>query len=149
MDSKNRYVVDTYAIIAEIYDEIPEKAHHVLEEIRRGASIGFVHELVVYELYYHWKENRLLFRSSYEIRDFINTYFTRYSIDDEVIESAVEIKLMGSKILRESLDLQLRRSLSISDSLTIAIAKREKIPIVTGDKDLSHVAESMGLTVIW
>lgn len=43
---------------------------------------------------------------------------------------------------------KLKRSLSVCDSLTIAIAKRAKSPII-GDKDLRAVAEKENVDIIW
>ena len=42
-----------------------------------------------------------------------------------------------------------RRRLSIVDSTIIALALREKLPILTGDKDLRYVAGKMGVKTIW
>ena len=42
-----------------------------------------------------------------------------------------------------------KRRLSIVDSTVIALALREKLPILTGDKDLRYVAEKIGVKTIW
>lgn len=58
---------------------------------------------------------------------------------------------MAAEIRFESdaLVTRLKRSLSVCDSLTIAIAKRTKSPIMTGDKDLQVIAEKENVDIIW
>jgi len=41
------------------------------------------------------------------------------------------------------------RSLSIVDSTIIWLALELNAPIVTGDKDLSHIARRKGVEIIW
>ncbi len=42
-----------------------------------------------------------------------------------------------------------RRRLSISDVTSIVVAQTLKAPIITGDADLSYVAQKVGVKVIW
>ena len=53
-------------------------------------------------------------------------------------------------MLREAGDESLRaRRLSIVDSTVIALARRRKAPIVSGDRDLVYVAMREGVETIW
>ena len=63
---------------------------------------------------------------------------------------ASRLKIVGGKLLRNSGDPELkRRKLSISDATTVTLATRLRTPIVTGDIDLSYVARSLEVKVIW
>ena len=143
-------IVDTYAIIADLTGQAPPRAIQILEKVRIGEVKGILHYLIIYELAYHWRRGRLPFRDEKELQEFINTYF---KIEPSSLSTAVEasrIKIIGDQILRDSNDPKLkRRRLSVSDATTIVLAERYKAPIVTGDIDLSYVAQKLGLKVIW
>ena len=63
---------------------------------------------------------------------------------------ASEVKLLGDRLLVAASNPRLRRRrLSVADATTIAIAKVENMPIVTGDIDLSYVAKNLGVSIIW
>jgi len=61
-----------------------------------------------------------------------------------VASTAAEIRFKS-----EALVTRLKRNLSVCDSLTIAIAKKTKTPIMTGDKALQVVAEKENVDIIW
>ena len=53
-------------------------------------------------------------------------------------------------MLKSSKDPRLsRRRLSISDATSIVLAQMLKVPIITGDIDLSYVARRVDVKVIW
>ncbi len=90
------------------------------------------------------------FASEAELLEFIHKYFTIITIDERIALEASKVKIIGDKLLLESGDPGLKhRRLSIADSATIALAEKTKLPIITGDMDLSFVAERLGLKVIW
>jgi uncharacterized protein YacL len=87
-------------------------------------------------------------KSVEELKTFITKYFRVVELKlDDYIESA-KIKVETDEMLRGSLEPE-GRSLSIVDSTIIRLALELNAPIVTGDKDLSHVAERKGVKIIW
>ncbi len=151
MARKNRVVVvDSYAIIADLLGEITSRARRFLDSIRLGEVVGLVHYLVVFELAYHWRKGRLPFTDEGELLEFIDHYFKFIGLDAELSLKASVIKVKGDKMLKESNDPKLkRRKLSIADATTIALALEYKVPVITGDVDLTFVAKNMGVEVIW
>ncbi|MCD6114523.1 MAG: PIN domain-containing protein [Thermoprotei archaeon] len=108
------------------------------------------HYLVVYEPTYHWRKGRLPFRNEEELLDFVSTYFNIANLTPKIAVAAALIKIEGDKALRSSEETRLRRrKLSTSDAITIALAQKLKKPIITGDKDLTYVAEKIGIRTIW
>jgi len=143
-------IVDTYAIVADLTEQATQKAVRILEGVRTGNVRGVLHYHIVYELSYHWRKGRLPFASEEELLEFINTYFTYKNIGVETALEASKIKIVGDNLLATSDDPHLRkRKLSIADATTIALAKQEGTPIVTGDIDLSYVAKKLGVEIIW
>jgi predicted nucleic acid-binding protein len=142
-------VVDTYAILAMAYGELGRNAEEVLLKIRRGEAVGYLPATVAYELSVHWLRGRIpALKSVEELKTFITKYFRVVELKlDDYIESA-KIKVEGDGVLRGSLELE-GRSLSIVDSTIIRLALELNAPIVTGDKDLSHVAERKGVKIVW
>jgi predicted nucleic acid-binding protein len=61
---------------------------------------------------------------------------------DDYIESA-KIEVEGDEMLRGSPELE-SRYLSIVDSTIMRLALELNAPIITGDKDLSHIAKREG-----
>ena len=143
-------IVDTYALMADLTGQAPPAALSVLEDVRRGRVSGTIHYLVIYELAYHWLRGRLPFKDGEELLTFVDAYFTVAALDPGLAVSAAKVKMEGDAMLRESEDPELRRRrLSAADAATIALARRLDAPIITGDKDLTHMARSLGIKVIW
>jgi len=143
-------IVDTYAIIADLTGQVSSIAAKVLDGIRVGRIKGILHYLIVYELAYHWRRGRLPFRNEKELLEFIDTYFDIKPLDPVIAIEASRLKIVGDELLRNSGNPKLkRRKLSISDATTIVLATKLKTPIVTGDVNLSYVARSLGVKVIW
>jgi predicted nucleic acid-binding protein len=144
-----RVIVDTYAILAMTYGELGVNAEKVLLQIRRGEVVGYIPSTVAFELSVHWLRGKIpRLKSLEELKTFVTRYFRTVELTlDDYIESA-KIKIEGDKILRDSLELK-NRSLSIVDSTIIRLALELAAPIVTGDKDLSHVAKKKGIKIIW
>lgn len=142
-------VIDTYAVLAMAYGELGEKAEDIMLRIRRGEVTGYLPATAVYELYVHWLRGRIpAIKSEEELKTFTTRYFRVVELRlDDYIESA-KIKVEGDKILREVPELA-GRSLSIVDSTLIWLAQKLHAPIVTGDKDLMHVARKRGIITIW
>jgi len=142
-------VVDTYAILAMAYGELGRNAEEVLLRIRRGEAVGYLLATVAYELSVHWLRGKIpALKSVEELKTFITKYFRVVELKlDDYIESA-KIKVEGDEVLRGSPELE-GRSLSIVDSTIIRLALKLNAPIVTGDKDLSYVAERKGVKIIW
>ncbi len=148
---KERVVVDTYALLAIVYDEVSSVGRVVLERIRSGEIEGLLPVTVAYEYIVHWYRGRIpALKNIDEVLAYLNTYFnlTMLSIDEYV--EAARIKVLGDRLLRESgVEELIGRRLSIVDSTVLAIAYKRNLPILTGDKDLAYVAEKIGLEVIW
>ena len=143
-------VVDTYAIMADLVGDVTPNALKALERVRKGITKGIIHYLIVYELSYHWRKGRLPFIDDAELKEFIKRYFIFKPLTYDLALRASEIKILGDKLLRESNDVDLtRRRLSSADATSLALAERLRIPIVTGDKDLSYVAKKLGIGVVW
>ncbi len=150
MAEESRVIVDTYAIIADLTGQAPESAAKTLDSIRLGKVEGILHYLIVYELAYHWRLRRLPFQSEEELREFVNTYFIVQPLNLAMAVEASRLKKLGDELLRSSKDPRLnRRKLSVSDATSVVLAQMLKAPIITGDTDLSYVAQKIGVKVIW
>ncbi len=144
-------VVDTYALLAMAYGELSSRAIQVLQGIRRGHVKGILPVTVVYEYLVHWYRGRIpALKTLEEALTFLTTYFRIENLSLHDYVKAVEIKYKGDTLLRKVDDSSLRaRRLSIVDSTVIACALRLKLPILTGDKDLTYVATRTGIEVLW
>lgn len=143
-------VVDTFALIADLTGQAPQEAVRILDGVRVGRIEGVIHYLIVYELAYHWRRGRLPFRGEDELLEFINTYFNVKPLDAATAVEASRLKILGDELLEASGDPGLkRRRLSITDATTIALARKLRAPILTGDTDLSYVAQRLGVNVLW
>lgn len=144
-------IVDTYALLAIAYDEVGNVARKVLENVRRRCIRGLIPGTVAMEYTIHWYRGRIpALKNIDEVRTYLTNYFTVVELDLETYLEAAKIKVRGDEILKKAEDARLReRRLSIVDSTVIALAKRKRAPILTGDRDLTYVATSMGLEVLW
>lgn len=150
MVEEGRVIVDTYAIIADLTGQAPEPVVKTLDDVRLGRVEGVLHYLIVYELAYHWRRGRLPFQSEGELREFVDTYFVVQPLNPVIAVEASRIKIVGDELLRNSKNPRLkRRRLSVSDVTSIVLAQMLKAPIITGDIDLSYVAQKIGVKVIW
>jgi len=141
--------VDTYAILAMAYGELGKRAEEVLTRIRRGEAVGYLPATVVYELCVHWLRGKIpTLKSMEEVVTLVSRYFRVVELKiDDYVESA-RLKVEGDRMLRESPEL-VGRALSFVDSTIIWLALKLRVPIVTGDKDLSYVARRMGTEILW
>lgn len=138
-------IVDTYALMAKATGEITPKANRYLENVRSGRIKGKIHPVITYEFLLQFYEERIpVFKTPEETLDFLETYFSTAELSNSLALTAAEIRFKSEALLTK-----LKRSLSVCDSLTIAIAKKTKLPIMTGDKDLQAVAEKEKLDIIW
>lgn len=138
-------IVDTYALMAKATGEISNEADKWLEEIRRGRSKGMIHPMITYEFLLQFHRKRIpVFRDVDEALTFLETYFDVMKLDNQVVSVAAEIKSKSRDLVT-----RLRRHLSICDSVTIAIAREEGYPILTGDEDLQAIAIRENVKVIW
>jgi len=144
-------VIDTYALLAIVYDEVGDIARNVLNDVKRKRVRGLIPSTVAMEYAIHWHRGRIpALKSIDEVRTYLTTYFTVVELDLETCLEAAEIKVRGDEMLKKAIDARLReRRLSIVDSTVIALARKKRVPIITGDRDLSYVARSMGLEVLW
>ena len=138
-------IVDTYALMAKATGEITPTANKYLENVRSGKVKGVIHPLITYEFILQFYRGRIpIFKTPEETLDFLETYFSTAELSNSVALMAAEIRFES-----DALVTRLKRSLSVCDSLTIAIAKRTKSPIMTGDKDLQAIAEKENVDIIW
>lgn len=144
-------VVDTYALLAIVYDEVSENAKKVLEAMRRGKIKGLIPVTVAYEYIIHWLRGRIPgLKSIEEVTTYLKNYFKVIELSYEDYVEAAKIKIKGDMILGKAEDKELRsRRLSIVDSTVIALALKRKTPILTGDKDLAYVAMKENIGIIW
>ncbi|AFK50595.1 PilT protein domain protein [Thermogladius calderae 1633] len=131
------------------YGELGERAEETMLRVRKGEVTGYLPTTAVYELYVHWLRGRIpVIKSEEELKTFVTRYFKVVELRlDDYVESA-KIKVEGDKFLKEAPGLA-GRSLSIVDSTLIWLAQKLHAPIVTGDKDLIHVAKKKGVATIW
>ena len=146
-----KVVVDTYALLAIVYDEVPARAAELLERVRRKAVRGFIPPTVIYEYVVHWLKGRIpAFKDLDEVETYLKAYFELVDLSRGDYVKAAEVKVEGDRALKQSRDPELRRRrLSFIDSTVIASALKLEAPIVTGDVDLSYVAKLKGLEVVW
>ena len=138
-------IVDTYALMAKATGEITPKANECLENVRSGKLKGAIHPLITYEFLLQFHRGRIpIFETPEETLGFLETYFSTAELSNSMALTAAEIRFKS-----EAMVTKLKRKLSVCDSLTIAIAKKTKSPIVTGDKDLKVVAEKENVDIIW
>jgi len=138
-------IIDTYALMAKATGEITSKANKCLENVREGKLKGVIHPVITYEFLLQFYRRRIpVFATSKETLDFLETYFSTANLSNNVALTAAEIRFKSDALLAK-----LKRELSVCDSLTIAIAKKTKSPIITGDKDLQAVAEKENVDTIW
>jgi len=150
-EKTRKVIVDTYTLIAIVYDEVGSEARKILEEIRRRIVKGIVPNTVAYEYTVHWLKGRIpALKNIDEVKTYLREYFNVINLDFEDYIKAAEIKVRGDELLKKAKIEELRRRrLSIVDSTIIALALREKLPILTGDKDLRYVAGKMGVKTMW
>ena len=146
-----KIVIDTYALLAVVYDEVGGDARRMLEDVRSGRAKGLIPVTVAYEYAVHWLRGRIPgLRSLDEVATYLKSYFRVEALEFNDYLEAAEIKARGDELLRKAEDRALRaRRLSIVDSTVIALARRRKAPIMTGDKDLAYVAAKEGIKTIW
>ncbi len=148
---KGEVIIDTYALLAMVYDEVGMEARRVLEEVYKGNVKGLIPVIVMYEYIIHWSRGRIpALKSLDEVTTYLKSYFKIINLDYEDYIEAAMIKIRGDKLLKEAEDPNLKnRRLSIVDSTIIALAHRRKTPIITGDKDLTYIATKQGIKTIW
>ena len=138
-------IIDTYALMAKATGEITPQANKHLEDVRNGKLKGVIHPLITYEFILQFHKGRIpIFDTAQETLDFLETYFATAELSNNIALTAAEIRFKSEALLTK-----LHRKLSICDSLTIALAKKTKTPIITGDKDLQTVAEKENVETIW
>jgi len=144
-------IIDTYTLLAIVYDEVSNRARNVLEDIRRGRTRGILPITVVYEYIIHWLKGRIpALKDLNEVIAYLLSYFKIADLSFEDYIEAAKIKVKGDEILRKAEDESLRlRRLSIVDSTVIALAHRMRAPILTGDRDLTYVALRENVETIW
>jgi len=138
-------IIDTYALMAKATGEITPKANRCLEDIRNEKLRGIIHPIITYEFLLQFYKGRIpIFKTSEETLDFLETYFSTAELSNSVALLAAEIRFKSDELVTK-----LKRTLSVCDSLTIAIAKKTKSPTITGDKDLQAAAEKENVDTIW
>jgi len=144
-------VIDTYALMAIVYDEVGEDASEVFLRIKSGEVRGLIPATAAYEYVVHWLKGRIPgLRSLDEVVTYLRSYFKLVNLTTSDFVEAAKIKVEGDGILKNAEDEELRsRRLSMVDSTVIALALRKKAPLITGDRDLAYVARAKGVKVLW
>ncbi len=150
-EKPRKVVIDTYTLLAIVYDEVGENARKILDGVRRGRIEGLIPVTVAYEYIVHWLRGRIpALKNLDEVVTYLKSYFKVETLEFNDYLEAAKVKARGDRMLREAGDKTLKsRRLSIVDSTIIAFAHKKKAPIVTGDKDLAYVATKEGIEVIW
>mgnify|MGYP000710487279 CR=1 FL=1 len=144
-------VVDTYALMAMVFGELSDTAEDILLGIHDGRIKGIIPSTVGYEFTLQWLRGRVPgLHSIGEVEAFLHAYFVVTNLTLEDFVEIARIKVEGDKLLVSSGDEELAsRRLSLVDSSVILTATKFNAPIVTGDRDLTYVAEKLGLKVLW
>ena len=142
---EEKAVIDTYAVLAMAYGELSERAREVMLGVKERKVEGLIPTTVAYELAVHWLRGRLpALKSLDELRSFLASYFKIVELSlDDFLESA-KVKSEGDRLVSS-----MGRRLSFVDSTVIHVAKKLRAKVVTGDSDLTVVARSMGVEVVW
>lgn len=142
---EEKAVIDTYAVLAMAYGELSERAREVMLGVREGKVEGLIPTTVAYELAVHWLRGMLpALKSLDELKTFLTSYFRVVELSlDDFLESA-KVKSEGDRLVSS-----MGRTLSFVDSTVIHVAKKLRAIVVTGDKDLTAVAKSLGVEVVW
>ncbi len=150
-EKTGKVVVDTYALLAMVFDELTEAAREAMHGIYAGRTRGLLPSTVGYEFTLHWLRGRVPgLKSREEVLLFLKAYFEIVELDIVDYVDVAGIKARGDRLLSSSRDPSVSsRRLSLVDSSVIHVALRRAAPIVTGDKDLRYVAEKLGVQVIW
>jgi predicted nucleic acid-binding protein len=131
--------------MAEATGEITEEARKALDDVRRKKVHGVIHPLIAYEFLVQYHRKRLpAFDSAREALEFLNTYFGTESLTNDTASAASEIKVKSLTIVE-----RMKRHLSSCDALTIALAKMKGYRILSGDQDLTLVAQKEEVAVTW
>ncbi len=151
MEKVNEVIIDTYALMAIVYDEVGKEAMKVLNDVKLGKVKGLIPTTVAYEYVIHWLRGRIPgLKSINEVITYLRRYFKVIELTFEDFIEAAKIKIEGDELLKKARDERLRiRRLSIVDSTVIISALKRGVPIITGDTDLTYVANSKGIKVIW
>lgn len=146
-----KVVVDTYALLAMAFGELPTRAERAMVAIRRREVEGIVPTTVPYEFAVHWSRGRLPgLKSHNEIVAFFSAFFTVVDLSLRDYVEVAMVKAKGDEILASSGDPRLSsRRLSLVDASVIYTAKKVDAPVITGDLDLSYVARALGVEVTW
>ncbi|MEM1627196.1 MAG: PIN domain-containing protein [Sulfolobaceae archaeon] len=140
-----KVVVDTYALLSMAFGELTKKAEEVMLDIRSRKIEGIITPAIVFEFTVHWLRGRIpALKSLSEVKSFLQSYFSVIDLSFEDFIEGAKIKVEGDKIVST-----IGRKLSIVDAISIQTAKKLKAKILTGDKDLTLVANKMGIEVIW
>jgi len=138
-------VVDTYALMAKATSEITPEADTCLEDVRRGKIRGIIHPLITYEFLLQFYKGRTpIFTTPSETLEFLEKHFSTSEISNRTALTAAEVRFKSDELIAK-----LKRHLSLCDSMTIAVAKERKSPIISGDKDLQTVADKEHVEIIW
>lgn len=83
-------VIDTYTLLAIVYDEISNRARNILDSIYRRRIIGVIPITVVYEYIIHWLRGRIpAFKNIDEVIAYLQNYFRVVDLSsDDYIEAA-------------------------------------------------------------
>jgi len=138
-------IIDTYALMAKATGEITPKVNKCLENVRSGKMKGVIHPIITYEFLLQFYKGRIpIFKTAEESLGFLETFFSTAELSNTLSLLAAEIRFKS-----DALVTAFKRRLSVCDSLTLALAKKTKSPIITGDKDLQAVAEKENVDTIW
>lgn len=150
-EKAGKVVVDTYAFLAMVYDELTDVAKDVMLDIYRGKIRGVVPSTVGYEFALHWLRGRIPgLKSLDEVGLFLQAYFEIAELKIRDFVEIASIKSRGDKLLAESKDPSISsRRLSLVDASVIHVALKHNAPVVSGDRDLRYVAKEFNIRVLW
>ena len=108
--SVRRVVIDTYALMAIVFDEVSERARDVLMKIKNGDVKGLIPITVAYEYAVHWFKGRIPgLRDTEELIAYLQQYFEVVELSIEDYAKAAGVKARADDILRSSQDPNLSK----------------------------------------
>jgi len=124
------FVVDTHALVGYLLNKLPKKADDVFQESERGEFVIFVPTIVLAELNYLIKDER--------IKVDFNGLIEKIESSDNFISVPLNLELI--KLLPK---VQIKE---IHDQIIVATAKYLNCKLVTKDEDIK---KSRQVDVVW
>lgn len=131
------YVLDSFALIGYLEDEpFAEEMEALLRDAKRGGTRLYVHAIHLGEVYYitHREKGK-------DVADLAYTRIKAFPI--HVVDRISEALLLTASSLKA------RFPVSYADAYAAALAKINRVPLLTGDPEFKPLQEHGELDVVW